>query len=258
MKKTQLLNFPLSLGSYSSFIEDIIASARLKQSRYTCVANVHMLIEAYRNPSFAELIQKADRVAPDGMPLVWGLRLVYGIKQERVAGMDLLPDLLQRLEDEEISPFIYGGSPEMLQRTKDYFIQKFPSLKLAGLYSPPFRSLTPEEECAVVNMINESGAGVVFVVLGCPKQEKWMAAMRGRVTATMIGIGGALPVLIGIQRRAPKWMQRLGLEWFYRLMQEPKRLFKRYALTNSAFIYLLMRECISVKIFRRTASYSES
>ena len=252
MKKTQLLNFPITLGAYENFIGDIIASARLKQSRYTCVANVHMLIEAHRNPSFAEVIKKADTVAPDGMPLVWGLRLVHGIKQDRVAGMDLLPDLLHRLEQEEISPFFYGGSPEVLEKTKAYLKGNYPSLKLAGLYSPPFRTLTEEEENTAVEMINASGAGLVFVSLGCPKQEKWMAAMCGRVKAVMIGIGGALPVLVGLQKRAPKWMQNSGLEWFNRLMQEPRRLFKRYAITNSVFIYLIVRECISVKLLRKS------
>jgi N-acetylglucosaminyldiphosphoundecaprenol N-acetyl-beta-D-mannosaminyltransferase len=211
-----------------------------------------MLIEAHRNPSFAEVIKKADSVVPDGMPLVWGLRLVHGIKQDRVAGMDLLPDLLRRLEQEKISPFFYGSSPEALEKTEAYLKHNYPSLKLAGLYSPPFRSLTAEEENAAVEMINASGAGLVFVSLGCPKQERWMAAMCGRVKAVMIGIGGALPVLVGLQKRAPKWMQNSGLEWFNRLMQEPTRLFKRYAVTNSVFVYLIVRECISVKFLRKS------
>lgn len=249
-----MLNFPISLGPYASFVDGIVSSAHLKQSRYTCVANVHMLVEAHKNPSFAALIKKADTVVPDGMPLVWGLRLVHGIKQDRVAGMDLLPDLLRRLEQEGVSPFFYGGSPEVLVKTRTYLEKNFPALKMAGLYSPPFRSLTVEEEDAVVDMINHSGAGVVFVVLGCPKQEKWMATMCGRVEAVMIGIGGALPVLVGLQKRAPRWMQGYGLEWFYRLMQEPKRLFKRYAVTNTFFIYLLLKECVSVKVLRKPVS----
>lgn len=251
MERTQLLDFPISLGSYENFIEDIVACARLKQSKYACVANVHMLIEAHKNPSFADVINKASYITPDGMGIVWGLRLANGIKQDRVAGMDLLPDLLCRLEKIGISPFFYGGSPEVLEKTESYIEKHFPALALAGTYSPPFRKLTIEEENAVVDMINKSGAGIVFVVLGCPKQEKWMAAMCGRVQAMMIGIGGALPVLVGIQKRAPKWMQSYGLEWLYRLMQEPVRLFKRYAITNTTFLYLLLRECIAVKFLKK-------
>jgi N-acetylglucosaminyldiphosphoundecaprenol N-acetyl-beta-D-mannosaminyltransferase len=247
----QLLNFPLNLGTYGNFIEHIVQSAYTKNSDYTCVANVHMLIEARKNPSFAEIVNKAANVAPDGMPLVWALRLLYGIKQERVAGMDLLPDLLSRLEHEDVSVFFYGGTDEILDKAKGYIKKTYPSLQVAGLYSPPFRTLTADEENAIVDRINSSGAGIVFVILGCPKQEKWMASMRGRVKAMMIGVGGALPVMVGMQERAPRWMQRLGLEWFHRMMQEPVRLFKRYAVTNSLFLYLLVKECISVKFLRK-------
>jgi N-acetylglucosaminyldiphosphoundecaprenol N-acetyl-beta-D-mannosaminyltransferase len=121
----------------------------------------------------------------------------------------------------------------------------YPNLHIRGLYSPPFRALTPEEEERTIERINSSGAKLLFVVLGCPKQEQWMASMAGRINAVMIGIGGALPVLIGMQKRAPKWMQRAGLEWLFRLLQEPRRLFKRYFVTNSVFLYLLSRELVT-------------
>ena len=110
------------------------------------------------------------------------------------------------------------------------------------MYSPPFRALSLEEEDRIVYMLNESGARLVFVILGCPKQEKWMASMQTRIQAVMIGIGAALPVLAGIHKRAPRWMQKTGLEWFYRLVQEPRRLFKRYATTNTLFLYVLLKE----------------
>ena len=226
-------------------------AASLRQSNYACVANVHMLVEAYRNPSFAEVVKNAKSVAPDGMPLVWALRLLYGIKQERVAGMDLMPDLLHKLETTKLSAFFYGGTEELLYRTKGFIQKKYPCLNVAGMYSPPFRPLVKEEENGIAAMINNSGAHVVFVALGCPKQEKWMASMRGKIKAVMIGIGGALPVMVGMQSRAPKWMQKYGLEWLFRLMQEPKRLFKRYAVTNSVFLYLLMKEYMAQKFFRK-------
>jgi N-acetylglucosaminyldiphosphoundecaprenol N-acetyl-beta-D-mannosaminyltransferase len=183
-------------------------------------------------------------VTPDGMPLAVGMKLIYGLKQDRVAGMDLLPDLLKKSEEHRIPVFFYGGTPEMLKRTTSYCSVHYPELNIAGMYSPPFRSLSASENEGVVNEINQSGARFVFVALGCPKQEKWMALMKGRIQATMIGIGGALPVLVGMQKRAPVWMQALCLEWLYRLMQEPKRLFKRYAVTNTTFLFLLARTWI--------------
>ncbi len=239
--KQKLLSIDTTVGSYSSFVEKLTETAQEGVSSYTCVANVHMLVEAHNDPEFARVVNNADMVTPDGMPLAVSMKLIYGLKQDRVAGMDLLPDLLQVATQKQIPVFFYGGTEEMLQRTWDYCRQHYPQLKIAGFHSPPFRQLTAVEEGQVVDMINMSGAGFVFVALGCPKQEKWMASMKGRINACMIGIGGALPVMIGMQRRAPKWMQLLCLEWLYRLLQEPKRLFKRYAVTNTTFLFLLTK-----------------
>jgi len=136
----------------------------------------------------------------------------------------------------------------LLDKTLAYLRKQYPSLPIAGSYSPPFRKLTAPEDEAVVEQINKSGAQLVFVVLGCPKQEKWMAGMKGRINAAMVGIGGALPVLVGIHRRAPGWMQYAGLEWVYRLTQEPIRLFRRYSVTNSLFLYILIKEYLRVKL----------
>ena len=165
--------------------------------------------------------------------------------------MDLLPDLLYKAEVLQIPIYFYGGTESMLTQTRDYIKNHYPAILIAGMYSPPFRSLSLEEEDEVAARINESGAKMLFVVLGCPKQERWISAMKDKVHAVMLGVGGALPVLIGLQKRAPLWMQRSGLEWFYRLWQEPKRLFKRYALTNSLFLLLIVKEFIRIKVFRR-------
>lgn len=245
------MNFGISMGKYSSFINNIILLASQRASSNVCVANVHMFIEAYQDKSLSKIINTADIVTPDGMPLAWGLRLLLGVKQDRVAGMDLLPDLLQQLTVHKLPVYFYGGTPELLQVTELFLLRKYPLLNISGLYSPPFRELTKEEEQQVVNKINSSGASVVFVVLGCPKQEKWMASMKGRINAVMIGVGGALPVMVGIQKRAPRWMQKLGLEWFFRLMQEPKRLLRRYVITNSLFLYLMTKEYLAIRLFRK-------
>lgn len=238
MNRTPILSITLSRGPYSEFVSVITTMARHKKSAYVCVANVHMLVEAHKSKAFSEVVNNADIITPDGQPLVWALKLLYNTVQDRVPGMDLLPDLLANAAT---PVFFYGGTPQMLEATRQFIAQQYPNVQIAGMISPPFRPETAEEKQDTIHQINSSGAGLVFVVLGCPKQEKWMAAMKNKINATMIGVGGALPVMIGLQQRAPKWMQNSGLEWLYRLGQEPRRLFKRYAITNSIFLWLLLK-----------------
>ncbi|MEO9209928.1 MAG: WecB/TagA/CpsF family glycosyltransferase [Ginsengibacter sp.] len=146
--------------------------------------------------------------------------------------------------------FFYGGHQETLDEAKVYLENTYPDLKVAGLYSPPFRTLTFSEENKVIEEINKTLPSVVFVILGCPKQEKWMAAMKGRINTVMIGMGGALPVMVGIKKRAPRWMQNSGLEWLFRLSQEPLRLFKRYWQTNNLFVWIFLKEFFKIKILK--------
>lgn len=247
MEYKRIISLNLTVNSYDNILESIINLGRQKHSSYVCVANVHMCIEAYDDVEFQQVVNSADMVTPDGMPLAKGISWLYGEKQDRVAGMDLLPDLLAASEQEGLKVYFYGGS-EATQRATEAFVKKeYPKLDAVGFYSPPFRALSAEEEEEIISNINQVGAQIVFVALGCPKQEKWMAQMKNKVNACMIGIGGALPVLIGEQKRAPQWMQELSLEWFYRFVQEPKRLFKRYAYTNSKFIYLLLKQKFSIQ-----------
>ena len=243
MDRKRLIDIDIDMGSYSYFVDHIIDRASSSNhSGYICVANVHMLIEAYQSPAFAEIVNGAYLITPDGVPLKWAFKLLHGIAQERIAGMDLLSDLLYAAEKQNVPVAFYGGKSEMLEKARIYLEKTYPSLVIAHMYSPPFRALGTEEENEIIRNINASGARLVFVILGCPKQEKWMASMQNRIQAVMIGIGGALPVLVGVYKRAPGWMQSAGLEWLFRLGQEPKRLFKRYATTNSIFLYLLLRE----------------
>jgi len=244
-----LISININTGAYKSFVKEVVEMSG-KKSSYTCVANVHMLVEAYTNPSFASIVNNADMITPDGMPLTWGLKLLHGVRQDRVAGMDLLPDILREAEQKAIPVYFYGGTEKMLAAIEDYMPRLYPRLRIAGLYSPPFREMYKEEVDLTAEIINNSGARIVFVVLGCPKQELWMSKMKDRIRATMIGVGGALPVLLGMQKRAPRWMQRYGLEWLFRLCQEPKRLFRRYAVTNTIFLALLIVEFVRIKIFR--------
>lgn len=246
-EKKRIVSIDVTQASYSYFISQIINLGRNLNSSYVCVANVHMVVEAYKNPEYASFINSADLVTPDGMPLVKALKLSYGLSQERVAGMDLFPDLLSEAEKQGQSIFLYGSTENVLQNISRRISSEHPTLKIAGIYSPPFRPLTDSESSEIVTLINSSGANLVFVSLGCPKQEIWMANHKGKINAVMIGVGGAFPVYSGLQKRAPVWMQKSSLEWFYRLCQEPRRLIKRYLITNTMFIFLILKQLITQK-----------
>ncbi|NNV54912.1 WecB/TagA/CpsF family glycosyltransferase [Limnovirga soli] len=253
MMKKQLISLQISIASFKQVIDEIIILATKKQSAYVCIANVHMLVEAHNDAAFADIVNSADMVTPDGMPLAKSIKWLYGIKQDRVAGMDVLPAVIEEAISKNLPVFFYGGSSQMLERTKAYIDTIYPQLQVGGMISPPFRPLTTEETEQDIAAINQSGAQIVFVVLGCPKQEKWMHSMRGRIHAVMLGIGGALPVMVGMQKRAPVWVQKSSLEWLYRLCQEPRRLFKRYATTNTVFMWLLGKALLQ-KMFTRKST----
>jgi N-acetylglucosaminyldiphosphoundecaprenol N-acetyl-beta-D-mannosaminyltransferase len=249
--KQKLMRFKVSLASQGQTVEKLLAYSKSEASQYVCVANVHMLVEAYQNPSFNRVVNNAAVVTSDGKPLTWALRLLYGIRQERVAGMFLMQDLLQAAAAEDLPVFFYGCTKEVLAETKSYLQKTYPALQLGGFISPPFRLLTAEEEESHVQEINASGARLVFVALGCPKQEAWMARMQGRINAVMIGVGAALPVMVGLRQKAPMWIQNSGMEWLFRLSLEPRRLFRRYTVTNTIFLYLLTKEFIRIRLFKQ-------
>lgn len=248
MKKQDLIEFGLSVGSYATFVKYITQTALNREQAMVCVANVHMFVETRKNKAYQCIVKNADIVTPDGKPLTWALRILYGIRQERVAGMDLFPSLLKASEEAGVSVYFYGGTNEMLQSVIQKAKNKFPSLHISGVLSPPFRPLSEEEQAAIIQKINNAEPHLVFVALGCPKQEIWMHEMKGKIKSVMIGVGGALPVFSGMQKRAPGWMQRAGLEWLFRLYQEPGRLFKRYAITNSVFLWLFCKEFFQMRI----------
>jgi len=203
-----------------------------------------MAVEAHRNREFAAIVNNADLVTPDGMPLAKAVRLLHGVSQDRVAGMDLVPDLISAAEENGLSIFFYGSTQEVLDAVLNRILREHPSLTVAGAYSPPFRPPTSEEARQETARIRDSGAHLILVALGCPKQEVWMSLNKGKFDAAMVGVGGALPVYAQLQQRAPLFLQRLSLEWLYRLYQEPRRLFKRYLVTNTAFLLLLARELV--------------
>lgn len=214
----------------------IVRWSEARESRYVCICNVHSVVSTSRDGAFRAVVNDADMATPDGAPIAWALRKRGHSSQERVAGPDLMWHYLARAEQSGQSVFLYGSTERTLGLLRRNLAAHFPGLRVAGAWSPPFRDLTPEEDEAEVEMINRSGAHVVFVGLGCPKQEKWMAAHRGRIRAVMVGVGAAFDYHAGVVRRAPLWWQRNGLEWLYRLASEPQRLARRYLVTNTLFV----------------------
>ncbi len=250
MRKRKVIRTLVSTGTYKTFIDNILALSQKSSSSYVCVSNVHMSIEAYQSAAFCSVVNSADMATPDGMPLAKAMKLLYGVEQNRVAGMDLMPDLMKEAEKKELSIYLYGSTDEVLETIKAKAAQEFPKLKLYG-YSPPFKVLNAEEKSEIVEEINSKKPDLVFVALGCPKQEKWMAEHKGKINSCMIGLGGAFEVYADVKDRAPQWMQDYSLEWMYRFAQDPKRLWKRYAVTNTLFIVLLLHQMINVRILGR-------
>jgi N-acetylglucosaminyldiphosphoundecaprenol N-acetyl-beta-D-mannosaminyltransferase len=236
--KRPVFGIRISTGTFGEHITAFADLGEAHRSSYVCCVNVHMCMEAQDHPDFMEVVNNADFATADGMPVLNKLNRLHGLQQERVAGNDIMPALLAEAERRGLGVFLYGGSESVLQKISDRAAKEHPRLRIAGTWSPPFRALTEAEQQDSVERINASGANIVMVSLGCPKQERWMAAMKGRVKAVMLGVGGAFLLYAGVDTRAPKWMRDLSLEWLYRLALEPGRLWKRYLITNSRFLWM--------------------
>ncbi|MCY1253769.1 UDP-N-acetyl-D-mannosaminuronic acid transferase [compost metagenome] len=238
------------LGSFINAIswDEAIASihqwARNRESRYVCICNVHSVVTARSNREFSKVIADADMTTPDGAPIAWMLRRLGFPAQPRINGPDLMLRYCEHAERTGESIFLYGGRAETLLLLEQRLREDYPALRIAGMHSPPFRKLTDEEDRQVIENINKSGAGTVWVSLGCPKQEQWMAERRGSINAVMIGVGAAFDYHAGTIRRAPSWMQKNGLEWAHRLLSEPRRLWRRYLVTNTLFVMFALRQIL--------------
>ena len=242
--------------SYQEATAQVLAWAKEAQSRTVCVAAVNNVMIGQRDPLFRGVMNGADLVTPDGMPLVWGLKRLGVPSATRVYGPHLTPAILSRAAAEGIPVGFYGGSPQVLDRLIRRVSAEFPNLLIAYKMSPPFRETTVVEEAEIGRAINASGARILFVGLGCPKQELWMVRQRGSVQAVMIGIGAAFDFLAGAKRQAPSLLQRSGLEWFFRLATEPRRLWKRYLSQNPRFVLLFGHQLLVDRIQRLRARSS--
>lgn len=239
-----MLGAQIDALTWDAAVGRLLAWARDRQSRYVAICNVHLVVTASHDADYRRVINGADMATPDGAPVAWMLRHLGFAGQPRISGPDLVWALCERCAAEGLPVYFYGSTETTLAALDKRLRQAFPALMIGGLESPPFRALTTEEDAAAVERINASGAGIVFVGLGCPKQERWMAEHRGRVNAVMVGVGAAFDFHAGKVARAPRWMRDNGLEWLHRLAAEPGRLWKRYLVTNTLFILGAARQLL--------------
>ncbi len=239
-----ILNSYIHPTSYPEALAQILAWSSNAESRYVCCANVHMLMEAHDSHAFRIIVNSADLVTPDGMPLVWLMRSRGFPDQERVYGPTLMIKLLEAAAENGLPVGFIGGRKEVLAELIRRMQERFPKLRITCAISPPFTGISAEEDAALVRQVEASGAQILFIGLGCPKQEQWMYDHRGRVHAVMIGVGAAFDFHAGTLKQAPLWMQKAGLEWFFRFTHEPARLWKRYLYHNPRFVILSLLEQI--------------
>ncbi|WP_228856232.1 WecB/TagA/CpsF family glycosyltransferase [Desulfomarina profundi] len=207
-------------------------------------------METFDIPEFKTVVNNADLVVPDGVPLVWALKALGEKTATQVRGSDLLLHLCRESEKSGIPIGLYGGTPDSLNDFRKFLKNEYSDLKITFSYSPPFRELTQEEQEKYVREIRASGCSILFVGIGCPKQEKWMAGHRDKIPCVMIGVGAAFDFFSGRKKHAPRWMQKAGLEWLFRLASDPRRLWKRYLKHNPRFIYYFGKQYIRYRFGR--------
>jgi N-acetylglucosaminyldiphosphoundecaprenol N-acetyl-beta-D-mannosaminyltransferase len=236
-------------------IPDVIAKletwiARKEIRRFVVVANTHVVMEARQDVAFKKMINSADLCVPDGMPLIWCGQLRGHQLKRRVYGPELMITFCRETASKGYRHFLYGGAPEVTNQLVKQLQQSCPGIQIAGFDSPPFRPLTPEEDEEAIRKINDARPDVLWVGLGCPKQERWIFDHRDRLTVrAMVAVGQAFDLLSGQKKPAPGWMSEHGLEWLFRLLQDPRRLWRRYLIYNTKFIYSVSLEFLGIKRF---------
>jgi N-acetylglucosaminyldiphosphoundecaprenol N-acetyl-beta-D-mannosaminyltransferase len=240
--KQDVLQVKIDATSYQHSTALIVSWARSGESRVVIAANTHIIMEAFDSLNFRDIVADADLVTPDGMPLVWLMRARGAPYQPRVYGPALMLHVAEAAVQNGIPVGFYGSEIKVLNSLVERMQMRHKGLKVAFSFSPPYRAVSADEDAAIVDQINQSGARILFVGLGCPKQELWMSAHRGKVKAVMLGVGAAFDFHAGVKPQAPEWLQSLGLEWLFRLFSEPRRLWKRYLYHNPRFVILAVAD----------------
>lgn len=249
--RSSVVGIPISMTSYDEVL-GAIGKAPDDTGMVVCVCNVHSVMSARRSPDLNRVITGCDIATPDGVPLVWALRWTAAPDQTRVYGPELMKRAMEDTAGHNYRHFLYGATEETNAALTERISEFAPDAQIVGSIAPPFRDLTPEEHAEYMDTIRRSKADVVWVGLGMPKQELWMGDVRTELPGVaLVGVGAAFDFLAGNVKQAPEWMQRASLEWLYRLIQEPRRLWRRYLWNNPAFVVLLSWQLLTQKIGRR-------
>lgn len=250
--KLNILGVYVSRVDYNAAVEEIILAAKERKSFAVTAIAVHGIMEGFLEHKFAEQLNKFHMVTPDGQPIRWAMNLLGATElRERVCGPTLMLKICERAAIERLSIFLYGSKQAVLERLKKNLLTRYPDLIIAGMQSDRFRQAKPDEDRADIDLINNSGAQVIFVGRGCPRQEKWIARHIGEINSVMVAVGAAFDFHAGLSLRAPKILQKFGFEWLFRLFQEPKRLWKRYLLLNPLFIFSFCLQLLKIRKFER-------
>jgi len=255
LKKKNILGMRVDLSSSANTLSKIQEWAKpgISRGHYICLSNVHMCMEAYDNPEFQLVVNNADLVLADGKPIYWAQKLLGADTAEQMRGTDLTLKVCNQAAYDNVSIGLYGSTPEQLIRLNQSLRKLFPKIKIVCQIAPPFRELTPEEDRKVIDEINQSGARILLVGLGCPKQEKWMADHKHNLSCVMLGVGAAFDFITGEKRSAPQLISNLGLEWLLRFACEPRRLWKRYLKHNPRYILFFFKQWFFQKRFQLNA-----
>ncbi len=247
--RANILGVGISAIHMGQALEAITGWIERRDAHYVCVATVHGVMECQKNPYLRRILNSSGLTTPDGMPLVWLSHLQGFHHVGRVYGPDLMLALCEHSVSRGYRHYLYGGEEGVAERLKEQLEQRFPGLQVVGTYAPPFRALSPEEDREVVERINAAKPDIVWVALGAPKQDFWAAEHVGKLSASVIiGVGAAFDFLSGRKRQAPRWMRQAGLEWLFRLGQEPHRLWHRYLVYNPLFLIKVSAQMLG---FRR-------
>jgi N-acetylglucosaminyldiphosphoundecaprenol N-acetyl-beta-D-mannosaminyltransferase len=241
-RRCSILGTQVDALSWQEALDTVVKWSQRRERRYVCHANVHSIISATRDPALRQVLNQADLVTPDGMPLVWVLRRRGFAWQTRLSGSDFMWRYCARAARLGLKIYLYGGTSDTLQQWWQRLASMFPGIRIVGACAPPSREPTLGERDEIAARINQSGAHAVFVALGCPQQERWMAQQRGSVQAVMFGVGTAFEHHSNDGKRTPRWMRVYGLEWAHRLAQDPRRLWRRYVVNNGLFMLVMMWE----------------
>jgi N-acetylglucosaminyldiphosphoundecaprenol N-acetyl-beta-D-mannosaminyltransferase len=245
----RIINMNVDLTDQTHALNHVESLAKQNKGAYVCVSNVHMCIETMGCKNFQSIVNNADLVIPDGKPLSWAQKLLGHAEAEQVRGQDIMKALCEASGEKSLNIGLYGGSSaELLTVVSNILLASYPDINITYDFSPPFRPLTETEDADVVAAINQSKVNVLFVGIGCPKQERWMAEHKDKLNCVMLGVGAAYDFIAGSKKEAPRWIQNIGMEWLFRLYCEPKRLWRRYLYTNPLFIWHFGKQLIKHKL----------